>query len=809
MKKKLMIIFSLTILFVLLLGFLFRTNFFIEQIKSPIITGKVVGEEIVQFPIAAVADSGDPSAVIGNKNMVFCSRYWQKNSNKASGKISVEFEKEVYPTKIIVFGSDAWFSKAEAWNGTDWLIIWMGESSNKITEMNVRQIYFKTKKIRITSPIGKWGRICSIKLVGKEKFEEFPLCKDTGIVCKVGEVCTKGWKNSKDTSMCCSSNCEQRIFAYSLGYFTGGSSLDSIRMAKLLHMNYYQMGGQEWYIREKNDEIHEYQERIDFYEKTKNSNVNIFHPFFRNDPRVNYLAGEDKLMEKYPHYNGVYIDDASNIGYDAIYKAITDLNNLKNGLKYILVGYNHHLLNWGNHLSTKFGSNSPIGSNVVWFIFGRTIPCGVSNTNFKEIATINSNKPANKIGIGVYAGSYSNYYCIKFRGYKGGGWEPHNVNLQRDFWTEGISSGFGGFFFWNPWMFSLNGRNTDFYGYIQSKNFPTLRERTWTPSGVRVTDQINLIYEVIPDLCPYCSLCGENKIYVEDGFFGASCCNHDEKAIGNDCIKKSSISVWANDSDKGIKLVGPPKSSFRCYSGLGQEEMWKKPIKTQTDLVTLDFPTAISPTHLTFYGNNIIINKVEILNPHGEWIVVSTNESNGLCIGTIKLERKNFQTNKVRLTLPPSNYDNSALDAVMISEEHPQNICAPSDWNYTLFPEICPSETAIQIKSWSKIRQCTGGFQPSSLVENITCSYRSSPNNQFFKDSDEDGVPDEVDFCPETYFGFKVNSYGCPLPINFTFYSNYLENTTSNMIQNLVSGNENILFIEEPNFNINYFFSRF
>jgi hypothetical protein len=792
----------------------------------------VVGQELVQYPTLVSADSGDPSALVNKQNIDSCNSFWKKSSDSSSGKIIFTFSKEVFPKTIVVRGSDAWFSKAEAWNGTGWVIIWMGEASSDNTEMNFREVSFKTNKIRITSPFGKSGKICGVKLLGNLERQNFPLCKNTGFVCDIGEVCTSSWKNSKDNSMCCGTSCEQRIFAYSLDHTIGGSSLDAFRLAEKLGMNYYMFSGSRWYQKPVDDESNEHQEKIDFYEKTKNSNIYLYSDGGGYNVRNNLVSGYNQVKsfyETYPKFKGIYVDDASNLGSKNIAEKVVELNNLKPDLVYILLGYNKHLKGWENSLNTYFGPNSNIGKKVFWTIFGDTIPCLVNNPNFFEISKINSQNPANKIGVGVYAGSYTHYYCVNYRGYAGKPyWEPQDAEFQRRVWTEGVKAGFGGFFFWNPWSYSSNGRNKDYYASGSVVN-PNANTRSWTPPGVKVTNQIDLAYQLIPDLCPYCSLCGEDKSYTEDGFFGASCCSSDEKALGNSCIKKNSVVLWASGSDKGDKLIGSPDNSFRCYSGLGQDKMWKKPNKNNQDIVILDFAQSISPSHLTYYGNNILISKVEIFDSSsGNYVTVFSGSSSGLCIGTINLNSVSFKTNKIKVTLPETSYSDSALDAVALAESSNQ-----SDYP----PIISGGSYSWQPGEWSEcsVGSCSNpGFRTRSVSckqvysgqvasdfhctnpkpsINEVCAITSCAIGQIcsggncvyppigFTDFDGDNVDDKSDLCNRTSLNLSanVNTLGCPLPraVYFPEVLNFFKDKKPEKVRDfkLSKGNVELTFL--------------
>lgn len=759
--------------------------------------------EITQYPIKADTNSGTIGNILSNRESSYsCSKTnfngaWKKSTDTSSGKIILEFQTPVYPKKAIVYGIDSWFTKLEAWNGTDWEIIWMGESSNCITEMNVKQIDFKSNKYRITSPIGKFGGIYAVKIIGnKDEVYNFPSCKSTGTKCEVGEVCTTSWKNSNDTSMCCADSCEYRFYIFTLDMSPGFSSLDAVRVAKELNMNYYRFLNHRWYHSETNDDASEWQEVIDFYEKTENSNINHFLAFNSRMSFGPQYRDSLPLINTYQNIKATYGDDASNYGYLDIYKNVLPILKEGSELLIFLVGYSRNFNGWGSAFNTYFGEKNELGKYVVWADFGYSIPCVVNNPNLWEIANYNAHKPANKVIIGLYTSSYTPYYCINLRKMTSG-WDPNDVSKQRVFWRDGLKAGAGGIYFWNPWMFSTNGRNFDYYnwkGQVWPKVSPS-SSRDWTPEGVVVSNTVDLAKKEIPDLCPYCSFCGEDKIYMEDGFHGASCCYENEIALGNDCFKKDVKYQWAKNSDKN-NVIGTPSDKFTCYGNIDPQSMWtlSTTAKIPESSIVLDYEESVSPNALVLYGSYMVIDKIEAWDG-SSWKVLWNGVNKGYCISTINFTEQSFETNKIRIHIPSKDlgdiykFTRSGIDAVLMISDSPKKICSEEDWDYSLGE--CTNGN--QLKTWVKINECYQGVEHQD-IEIVSCSVTapeviSEPDLE--NDSDGDGVVNVLDQCPNTPRGMNVSQSGCIIPNWGDYRKIYSQTKINGIVENLQISNSN------------------
>jgi len=56
-------------------------------------------------------------------------------------------------------------------------------------------------------------------------------------------------------------------------------------------------------------------------------------------------------------------------------------------------------------------------------------------------------------------------------------------------------------------------------------------------------------------------------------------------------------------------------------------------------------------------------------------------------------------------------------------------------------------------------------FAASCANKQVECGSKWAPDVKVVKDSDGDGVPDDLDKCPNTPKGVKVDADGCPLEL--------------------------------------------
>lgn len=89
--------------------------------------------------------------------------------------------------------------------------------------------------------------------------------------------------------------------------------------------------------------------------------------------------------------------------------------------------------------------------------------------------------------------------------------------------------------------------------------------------------------------------------------------------------------------------------------------------------------------------------------------------------------------------------------------------CTEENWNSTLNPVECPN-SGVQVRTWIKNGRCTGGIQHPE-EEEISCT-RQNIFSSLFSDSDNDGVNDAYDKCPDTFVDedIEINRRGCPMP---------------------------------------------
>ena len=478
---------------------------------------------IEQYPKSANADSGSDSVanVIG-KQTDSCTNYWQKSTDTIAGKLILEFEKSVYvkTIKIISSSDEAWFTKAEAWNSetSTWTIIWMGESSNAVTEMNTRQTNFKTNKIRITSPLGKYGRICSVKLIGSEDKLCFNKCINAGKKCESGYVCTSGWKNSYDTAMCCESDCESRVYLLSLTKLWGGTKEDFYNIAENGNFNYYTM---PLSIIDSSQA-----ETLKVFGEMNNSNVWIIFP-----EGCDHTAGcwaltyaKERLVtysKNYSRVKGFYADDASAYYASLLIYLNQIYSNSEDYIYFIGTYWKQITTISAQTLYNDFGAKK----NVILLTFGWGIPCFYSVTEYNKIADYNPESFDKGIVAAIYTSGWPPVTCKSQ--YKVSGYDTDNTDTQRANWRDAIKAGATGFYWYSGWFAGTNWQETN--QILVSNN-----------SKLKAWPGAKLALDESKDLCPSCTFCAEDKVLKKDSSGNYNCCYHDETLLNGNCIAPAS-----------------------------------------------------------------------------------------------------------------------------------------------------------------------------------------------------------------------------------------------------------------------------